>query len=323
MANFEDDRDERIFDIQDDQAYATTLVETWQAVRFLHELKLVDPNEIALEDRACTICMQLYNDQDILHVPVRLPCSHVFGKLCLAKWITPLGAWEDNEDGEWEQEKDWFSNPYVPFSGSVDCPLCRRELCPRPPYAESAMGLEARLMLWDRAYEKVYCVRSDKEEKSRANLIQYIEFYRIANGGTIEREKTAIDQRWSKLGEYHAPAAIRLFGFVQQQKIDNIDNTTYIPTLDRILLNLENLSINGFDIMLNDPSYQEFVYVNGDHESQESGTENNDGEDDNNNIENDEVVHLENAAPLEDDSMTDDDDVHMENAEEDEYSPED
>ena len=92
-----------MIELANDEAYAGTQADVWQAIRFLNELEGVNVAELEPEDRTCSICVQPYEDPedgDIIHAPVRLPCSHVFGKVCLARWTTPFGVWEDNLNGE-------------------------------------------------------------------------------------------------------------------------------------------------------------------------------------------------------------------------------
>lgn len=244
-----------MFELAHDEAYAGTHADVWQAIRFFNELKVVNPAELEPEDRACSICMQPYDDpedENIIHVPVRLPCSHVFGKECLAQWTTPFGVWEDNLDGQWEEESGWFWSPFLESSHVADCPMCRRELFRKPQSVESAMGLEARLMLWDHAYKKVGCLRSKKEEQSRADLTRYVEFNRIANGDTIEKTKTALDRRWMELQNYIIPALDRLFIFAMRRRIERI----LTPTQARLNRNLENISECGLGIDLDDPFFE-------------------------------------------------------------------
>lgn len=244
------------FELQVDKAYAETDAEVWQAIRVFNELKVVDLLEIDPEDRTCSICMHPYDDLEnggILHVAVRLPCSHVFGKVCLAEWITPFGAWKHTLDAEWEEAKGWFETQFVDFNGSADCPFCRRELFPKLEFAESAVGLETRLMLFDRAYEKVGCLRSELEEQTRADMIRYVEFNRRSNGDMIE---TSSDPRWNALRDFHLSAMQRLWTFVVREKSNRIMNRTRNLTDARILQNLHAISIEGID---DDPMIVDFT----------------------------------------------------------------
>ena len=277
-----ENQDKNMFELDDEDAYAGTEVEVWQAMRFLNELKAVTLNELSAEDHTCAICMQPYGDIDKEATgctPVQLPCSHILGKECLAIWITPLGGWRDNNN-QWEEENNWFDDPFIRFSGSADCPLCRREFFQKPRNWESAKGLEARLMLWDRAYQKVGCLRSEKEEQSRRDLIQYIEFYRKTKGNIIEKTEAEIDQRWSELEAYYEIASCILFYFVKEQK----KNHVLTPTQARLQWNLEHISIFGLDVTLDDPVFEDFKNRYGDYENleldmEQRNSEENDTED--------------------------------------------
>lgn len=247
-----ENREEPMFQLEEDEAYAGTEPDVWHAMRFFNRLEVVDLEKLE-PDSMCSICMQPYDDPkdgSIKHVPVRLPCSHVFGKECLATWTTPLGAWEHNGNSGWEEKKGWFETRFVTSSSSTDCPLCRRSHFQKPRFAESALGLEARLILWDLAYEKIGCLRSPKEEQSRADLVQYVEFNRRANGIIVE----AIDQRWRELEKYHRSAKVRLYDFISRRKGERV----LTPTQDRLHRNLEHISLTGPHATLDDPSFEEF-----------------------------------------------------------------
>lgn len=304
---------ENMFTLEDDEAYAGTEADIWQAIRIFNQLKVVDLKELAPEDRSCSICSQPYDDLEYKatkHVPVRLACSHVFGKECLAKWITPFGVWEDNEDGRWEEEQNWFHNPLVVASSSpANCPLCRRTLFQTPRRAESAKGLEARLMFFDRAYEKVGCLRSEKEEQSRADLVRYIEFYRIANGDTIEETEAATEQRWSQLERYHKIARTELCYFVLRRKHEKV----LTPIQARLKRNLFHISIDGLDVMVDNPKWKIFTELHEDWEDRvvdliynredDEDDEDDDSEDDDN--EDEDMEDDDTAMPNGDESNTD------------------
>ena len=89
--------------------------------------------------------------------PVRFTLlARFWEKKCLAKWTTPFGMWEYNSNGRWEEEQRWLSAPFIQASRAADYPMCRGKTHLKPRFVESVMGLEARLMVWDRAYEKAY-----------------------------------------------------------------------------------------------------------------------------------------------------------------------
>lgn len=250
-----ENQNEPMFQLNDYEAYAGTEAKVWQAMRFFNKLEAVDLNELAPEDRTCSICRLAYDDPkdgDIKHVPIQLPCSHCFGREGLARWITPRAVWEHNGSNEWEEEQDYFWRPFIPSSGSAACPICRRVLFQRPHNTESAMGLEARLIFWDRANEKIGCLRSEKEEQSRADLIRYMEFNRRANGIGVEANKIAIDQRWNELERYHLSARILLLGFVTVRTWESVS-----PTQARLLRNLQHMARDGLKTKVDDRLYDE------------------------------------------------------------------
>ncbi|MCJ1263671.1 hypothetical protein MMC22_003541 [Lobaria immixta] len=271
-----ENRNEHMFKLGDDEAYASTQAVVWQAMRFFNQLEVVDLKDLAPKDRTCSICKLPYNDSEdgnFTHIPVRLPCSHVFGRACLARWITPFGAWENN--GEWEELHEWFESQVVEFSGSTSCPLCRVNLFRKPRLAESAIGLEARLIFWDRAYEKIGCLRCEKEEQSRADMIQYINLNRIANSEDTGQKKTAIDQGWGELEKYHRASMTRLYVFIMRRE----EEGTLTPTQARLHRNLEYIAIRGLDIIVDDPWFIQFKAEEERSNPQRGMLENNDNED--------------------------------------------
>ncbi|MCJ1424416.1 hypothetical protein MMC29_002304 [Sticta canariensis] len=247
-----------MFELDDDEAYAGTEADVWHAIRAFNNCEVVGLNELTPEERTCLVCKLPFDDpeegEEVLHIPVRLPCSHVMGKECLAKRTTPFGAWQDNWNSEWEERRGWFDSPRSPrvmFSGSADCPVhcpvCRQDFFQEPLLAESALGLEARLMLWDRAYARVGCLRSEREEQSRADLIRYVEFNRLANGDFVENQQIDFDQRWGELQRYHSSAMGRLFDFVLRRA-----NYMMTPVPGLVWLNLKLISLRGIDTVLDD-----------------------------------------------------------------------
>ena len=247
---------QNMFELDDDEAYADTEAEVWHTIRVFNNCEVVGLNELTPGERKCLVCKLPLDDpedgEEVLHIPVRLPCSHVLGKECLAKRITPFGAWQDNLNSEWEERRGWFDSRMVLFRGSADCPVCRQDFFRRPVSAESALGLEARLMLWDRAYVRVGCLRSEQEEQSRSDLIRYVKFNRLANGDFVENQQIDFDQRWGELQRYHSSAMRRLRGFVLRRRTGNV----LTPIQARILLNLDLISTGGIDTVLDDSFYR-------------------------------------------------------------------
>ena len=62
----------------------------------------IDVTELDLEDRNCPICKQPMEERS--EQPIRLPCTHVFGKRCITQWLL----------------------------GNDSCPQCRRITLPEP-----------------------------------------------------------------------------------------------------------------------------------------------------------------------------------------------
>ena len=80
-------------------------------VRFVNSLSEVSKADLE-KDSECAICRGIYGENVSMdsgkpEEPVRLPCGHVFGRLCLQVLLSPKA------DGGWEHRI---------------CPLCRREI---------------------------------------------------------------------------------------------------------------------------------------------------------------------------------------------------
>ncbi|CAD6588189.1 MAG: hypothetical protein ASARMPRED_003426 [Alectoria sarmentosa] len=71
--------------------------------RFVDELADISLSDIPKDSRSCNICMDPYGSTENPENPVRLPCGHVIGRSCIARWLTT----------------------------SNSCPLCRRVLFER------------------------------------------------------------------------------------------------------------------------------------------------------------------------------------------------
>lgn len=91
---------------------------------FLESLPVVKPEDLPENSQTCHICKELYNSPDPEEVEkaesaVRLPCSHIMGSECLAKW----------------------------FDGHNSCPLCRAILFSQnTPNLETLQTLTEDLM---------------------------------------------------------------------------------------------------------------------------------------------------------------------------------
>lgn len=159
------------FVIPESEAYAMTAIEIWQVIEFLlTKLEAVDLEELHENDRVCPICHQEFSiSEDVkrTHPPVKTVCGHIFGKKCIMKWLDPLREWGLKEDLEAAGDLD--DDP------RSDCPICRRVFVPRCG-AEPLENLALRLVIWDSAYDSVEVTRSEKEERSREHLWEYVNY---------------------------------------------------------------------------------------------------------------------------------------------------
>ena len=125
---------------------------------FWNNLPQLIVDDLPAEDRCCSICFAAYGTQITPEVkgecPVQLPCSHVFGLVCLKTWLT-----ENNT-----------------------CPICRRELF--PPLAQSPCQVFAFPVPFTRELISLMRTedreRSSEEEEEESNLARSqwnFEFY--------------------------------------------------------------------------------------------------------------------------------------------------
>lgn len=73
-------------------ASATTNIESSSTadanLAFLASLPVVSIDDLAEGSNICPICREAFENTEHFEVPVRLPCSHIFGKSCISKWIS-------------------------------------------------------------------------------------------------------------------------------------------------------------------------------------------------------------------------------------------
>lgn len=163
------------FVLPDDQGYAMTEIEISDAAEYLMtKLETIKLDDLKLEDRVCAICQsELFISEDVTlsHPPVKTVCGHIFGRNCIVRWLDPLSFWRLEEDFDLNGE------PIPPLTewGNFGCPICRREL-----FAECEIeAMEVvirRLAFWDMAYASAGVARSEREERSRKYLYEYIEY---------------------------------------------------------------------------------------------------------------------------------------------------
>ena len=84
------------------------------ATRFILSLPIVNTANLPDEHKSCHICMEDFQAQtaNTLELPVRLPCSHILGTICMINWLSSNGD-----------------------TSPRGCPMCRAELLPQaqPP----------------------------------------------------------------------------------------------------------------------------------------------------------------------------------------------
>ncbi len=102
------------------------------SLEFLEMLPVVKTTDLPEEFRKCTICNESLGDGESPEVPVRLPCRHVFGKLCISKWIA-----------------------------NNSCPLCRAAIF--PAITASALASDGTPPVPGRG-ELPYATRAEREE---------------------------------------------------------------------------------------------------------------------------------------------------------------
>ena len=163
------------------EAYAMADMETWQAIEFLlTKLEPVHIEDLDAANRECAICQQEYcvsEDPKLSHPPVKMVCGHLFGKPCIIKWLDPLAYW-----GLLEGAAPRIRRLDTESLGGAktSCPTCRREFVPQAD-REPMQMLAVRLWLWDKAYAFAGVARSDKEERSREHLWQYVRYCQSIN----------------------------------------------------------------------------------------------------------------------------------------------
>ena len=134
-------------------------------IAFLESLPCVDLAELTEDSRDCGICTQSMaplgsckdvND-DVIEEAIRLPCSHVIGSKCLARWFDPLDPANNNT-----------------------CPYCRAVCFPAFRPADTVEGLQALLDAADWCFrdqgtgptpDEVKCIRTLTSRVLRDRLI--------------------------------------------------------------------------------------------------------------------------------------------------------
>ncbi|MCJ1426172.1 hypothetical protein MMC29_004074, partial [Sticta canariensis] len=163
------------FVLPDDEAYATTRIETFNVAEFLlTKLEPIDLEELDSADRVCAICQNEFRVSEVVkqsHTPVKTPCGHIFGEKCIIKWLQPVSFWGMKEDYNTGPEEDHLGVTH----GKTNCPMCRLEFFPN--FQVEPMELLAqRLFFWDMAYGNAGVALSDRERHSRRILWKFVEY---------------------------------------------------------------------------------------------------------------------------------------------------
>lgn len=164
------------FVIPDYEGYAMTQIETWEAVRFLlTKLEPIRIEDLDPDDCKCVICQGEFlssEDEKLTHAPVKTTCGHIFGRSCIIKWLDPLCYWGLTEGGDPKIHR--LSMGSIP-NAKTNCPTCRRVFFPRA-FPEPMQSVASRLCLWDSVYAFAGVARSEKEERTRNDLWEYVRY---------------------------------------------------------------------------------------------------------------------------------------------------
>lgn len=151
--------------------YAFTHIGISDAIEFLWtKLEQVDINDLDPNDRICAICQEEFHvsdDAERSHPPVKTICDHIFGKRCITRWLNPMCSY-----------REFFHRGREPAKTS--CPCCRHVFFPvrnKEPMEELAQ----RLHFWDLAFASAGVIRSEKEERTRKYLWEYIQYFCSVN----------------------------------------------------------------------------------------------------------------------------------------------
>ncbi|KAL9067172.1 MAG: hypothetical protein Q9161_007068 [Pseudevernia consocians] len=57
-------------------------------LEFLESLPVVKINDLPEGIHSCSLCTEPFEDKEDSETPIRLPCRHIFGKICILRWIS-------------------------------------------------------------------------------------------------------------------------------------------------------------------------------------------------------------------------------------------
>lgn len=143
--------------------------------KFLRELPAIMPRDVPdTPEDGCSICLIKHNQENpdsfFTEHPCRLPCGHVFGRGCIAKWL----------------------KPHPEGSNASSCPHCRRQLFPAweaIPREPAVLGVPARM---HRNHARISSnVRERLEQRERGRNVHN----QMGDFGLVARaEITAVQQ---------------------------------------------------------------------------------------------------------------------------------
>lgn len=175
------------FAIPQYETYAMTDISIWKVVNFLMtKLEPVSLEELDSDDCECAICYEEFRaseDEKLSHVPVKTVCGHTFGRSCIIKWLDPLCYWGLAESADPKIHRLTMDSIQ---DAKTTCPTCRRVFFPMV-FREPMQSLALRLWFWDSVYDFVGVARSDKEERTRADLWKYVKYCHSINEFEISR----------------------------------------------------------------------------------------------------------------------------------------
>lgn len=180
----------------ENEGYAMTHVWTGAAAEFLMtKLVPIAPEDLRLDDQ-CAICHEKLFDSEnakLSHAPVKTECGHIFGRECIIRWLDPMCWWSSVEDDASSEEMEAIVN-----GRKRDCPVCRRVFFPNT-WVAPMENLAQRLSFWDMAYASAGVARSEKEERSRQYMWQYVIFCRSVDEHEVNWQREVGILRFSQL----------------------------------------------------------------------------------------------------------------------------
>ncbi|MCJ1424284.1 hypothetical protein MMC29_002171 [Sticta canariensis] len=219
--------------------YALASAETTEAAEFLMtKLEPINLEDDDLGTQVCPICQQDFSDsEDVKHTPVKITCGHIFGKICIIRWLNPLCGWG-------LKENDVEAVTWPDCIGRSGCPICRKSFFDGG-MIEPMEDLAQRLSFWDMAYAAAGVAWSARQERSRKILWEYVAYCRSMNDYESDDQWTlglaqARLWRWARNLKYEKLTPLQESLRVKLDRIGRKDltkcafnNGSYVFDLDR------------------------------------------------------------------------------------------